>query len=311
MADVQATAGAAARLREALEAALVDGRDAVRHALVALLSGGHLLIEDVPGVGKTTLARSLASAVGGAFSRIQCTPDLLPGDVTGASILRGGELAFVPGPLIANVVLVDEVNRAAPRTQSAFLEAMQERQVTGDDGVTRPLPEPFMMVATQNPVEQEGTFPLPEAQLDRFALRTAVGYPTLAGERSLHTGGLRPAPAAVIGLDDLRALQRAVADVHVADEVGDYLLSIVRGTRDHRDVRAGASPRAGLDLRHAAQANALLDGRSFVAPEDVAALAAPVLAHRLLLAEHARFADLAPETAVAAVVAAVRVPLER
>jgi MoxR-like ATPase len=305
------TAQSAVRLAAALEAALVDGRDAVRHALVALLAGGHLLVEDVPGVGKTTLARALAAAVGGRGGRVQCTPDLLPGDVTGGSVYRPeGGLGWVPGPVFANILLVDEINRAAPRTQAAFLEAMQERQVTGDDGVTRPLPSPFLVVATQNPIEQEGTFALPEAQLDRFCVRTTIGYPTLDGERALLDGARGHPPEAVVTPDGVLALQEAATAVHVESEVRDYVLALVRGTRTHRDLALGASPRAALDLLAASRAAALLDGRDHVVPEDVQGLAAPVLAHRLVVAEHARWSDLAGHDVVRDVVATTHVPFE-
>ena len=303
----------AAALAVSLEEAVIDGRVAVRHTLVALLAGGHVLIEDVPGVGKTTLARAVATAIGGRFARIQCTPDLLPGDVTGSSQLRPttGELEFVPGPVFANVLVVDEINRAAPRTQSAFLEAMQEQQVTGDDGVTRALPDPFCVLATQNPIELEGTFPLPEAQLDRFTVRTRLGYPSLAGERRLHAGTrvtLRAGTA--IDLAQLAGLRRDCARIHVAEPVSDYLLALVRATREQSDAAAGASPRAGLDLRRCCQAHALLEGRSFVIPEDVIALAEPVLAHRISLSEHARLTGVAAASIVARVIDTTAVPLE-
>jgi MoxR-like ATPase len=278
---------------------------------VALLAGGHVLIEDVPGVGKTTLARALTAAIVGRGARVQCTPDLLPGDVTGGSVYRPeGGLTWVPGPVFANVLLVDEINRAAPRTQAAFLEAMQEHQVTGDDGVTRPLPAPFLVIATQNPVEHDGTFPLPEAQLDRFCVRTAIGYPTLEGERALLDGVRRSPVEGVVTLDGVLDLQAAAGAVHVEPEVRDYVVALVRATRGHRDLALGASPRAALDLLAAARAAALLAGRGHVVPEDVQDLAGPVLAHRLVIAEHARWSDLDGRDVVRDVVAATPVPLE-
>ena len=264
-------------------------QDTVRLALVALLSGGHLLVEDVPGVGKTLLAKALARSVGGTFRRVQATPDLLPTDLTGVSVFHKDTEAweFRPGPLFANVVLMDEINRATPRTQSALLEAMEERQITVD-GETRPLPDPFFLVATQNPFEHAGTFPLVEGQRDRFALVVQMGRPARHAERELllGTGG-------VDSLDDIApvvdpaTLHRAIADVrriHVEPAVADYVLDVAEGTRTHPDIVLGASPRATIGLLHCALAAAALAGRGFVTPDDVKAVAAPALAHRLLLA---------------------------
>jgi MoxR-like ATPase len=296
--------GAATRLAAALidnlERVVRGKPDAVRLALVAVLSGGHLLIEDVPGVGKTLLAKSLARSVGGSFRRIQGTPDLLPGELTGVSMFHGAraEWEFRPGPLFANVVLVDEVNRATPRTQSALLEAMEERQVTVD-GTTRPLPEPFFLVATQNPFEHVGTFPLIEGQRDRFAVVVQMGHPDRATERELLLGnGGEDVLAALEPVTDpvgLRGAIAAVRRVHCEPALADYVVAVADETRVHPDVIIGASPRASLALLHAAQAQAAIVGRVFVTPDDVKMIAVPALAHRLILRDGP---DLATATAV-------------
>ncbi len=279
-------------LRETLSQVLRGKPEPTRLAVVALLSGGHLLVDDVPGVGKTLLAKALARAAGGSFRRVQGTPDLLPSEVTGVSVfhLAGNEWEFRPGPLFANIVLVDELNRATPRTQSALLEAMEERQVTVD-GVTRGLPNPFFLVATQNPFETTGTFPLVEGQLDRFTLVTAIGPPDAATERELLLGnGGEPALDRMEPITDPTELAAAVAatrTVHCAPEVADYTVAIANATRSHGEVAIGASPRASLALLHAAQAHAVLDGRDYVVPDDVARLTVPVLAHRLVLRDPA------------------------
>jgi MoxR-like ATPase len=259
----------------------------VRLVLVALLAEGHVLVEDVPGTGKTLLARAIARALALETNRIQGTPDLLPVDVTGSSIYEGGALRFAPGPVFTNVLLVDEINRATPRTQSALLEAMQERQVS-IEGATRPLPEPFVVLATQNPIEFEGTFALPQAQLDRFLVRVRLGYPDEAAERTIarrHQVASEPLDTIepVIDGPRLLALRDEVRRVRVADEVEAYLVSIVRATRSQPDLQLGASPRATVALYRAAQAAALLDGRDYVLPDDVKAMARPVLAHRLVV----------------------------
>jgi MoxR-like ATPase len=268
-------------------AAVVGADTALRLLATALLAEGHALVEDVPGVGKTLLARAFAASLGLGFARVQGTPDLLPSDVTGSSILEGSAFRFVPGPVFTNVLLVDEINRATPRTQSSLLEAMQERQVTAE-GETRRLPDPFLVLATQNPIELEGTFALPEAQLDRFLLRISIGYPDEGGERRIaarHQAAAEPMDGVrrVASGDDVRALREASRTVRVAEDVEGYLVALVRATRDHPDVRLGASPRSSVALYRAAQAWALLGGRDYVLPDDVRALAHPVLSHRLLL----------------------------
>lgn len=261
--------------------------EVVRLALVALLSDGHLLLEDVPGVGKTLLAKALAKSLACSFSRIQFTPDLLPSDLLGVSIYHQSSqrFEFQPGPLFAQVVLADEINRATPRTQSALLEAMSERQITVD-GVTRALEPPFLVLATQNPHEYEGTYALPESQLDRFLIRLRVGYPDRASERTILTAHRQGEPVhqleAVLTPEDILALQEHVRRVRVNDAVADYLLDIVHGTRDHPQVALGASTRAALGLYRAAQALAVLHEREYVVPDDVKTLAEPVLAHRLV-----------------------------
>ncbi len=271
-----------------VERVIVGKRPMVELCVVALLCDGHILLEDVPGVGKTMLARALAGSLGCVFRRIQFTPDLLPNDVTGVSVYnqRTQEFEFRPGPAFANVLLADEINRATPRTQSSLLECMGERQISVD-GVTRPLPRPFLVLATQNPVEFEGTFPLPEAQLDRFFLRLTLGYPEYDDERkvvaNLRHGHPIDRLEQVADASELIAVQAGVADVHVDDSLTDYVLRIVRETRRHPDVALGASPRGTLALFKAAQALAALRGRDFVLPDDVKYLAPFAVAHRLIV----------------------------
>lgn len=274
-------------LRAAVDRAVVVDDGALRLLAVALLANGHALVEDVPGVGKTLLTRAFARSLGLTFGRIQGTPDLLPSDVLGASLLEGDHFRFIPGPVFTNILLVDEINRATPRTQSALLEAMQESQVS-IEGETRPLPDPFLVLATQNPIELEGTFALPEAQLDRFIVRLSLGYPSAADERriaSRYSAAAEPLDAVspVIEGPALLAMRETVRTILVADEVEDYVVRLVRATRDRREVRLGGSPRATVALYRAAQALAFLDGRDFVLPDDVKAMAPAVLTHRVLL----------------------------
>lgn len=274
-------------LDQAVGKAVVGAQLPLRMLATAVLADGHALLEDVPGVGKTLLARAFSQALGLTFARVQGTPDLLPTDVTGSSILDHGDFRFVPGPVFTNVLLVDEINRATPRTQSSLLEAMQERQVSAE-GVTRPLPDPFVVLATQNPIELEGTFALPEAQLDRFLLRISLGYPDEDGERTIarrYQASEEPldAVARVADPEELSALRGAARVVTVSPDVEAYLVALVRATRDHPDLRLGASPRSSVALYRAAQAWALLDGRAFTLPDDVRAMAHAVLDHRVLL----------------------------
>ena len=273
---------------ENVERVIVGKRQAIELFMVALLCEGHVLVEDVPGVGKTMLARAVALSVGGDFKRLQCTPDLLPNDVTGVSVYNqhSGQFEFRPGPIFVNILLVDEINRATPRTQSALLEAMQEQQVSVD-GVTRPLPRPFLVMATQNPIEYEGTFPLPEAQLDRFLMRISMGYPSLTDEKQLLANLRREHPITHLGkvVEGQRLLdfQRLVWEIHLDETLQDYIVRLVIATRNHPDLALGASPRASLALFKTSQALAALRGRDHVLPEDIKALALPTLAHRLIL----------------------------
>ena len=276
------------QIADNVERVIIGKRDTIELLLVALLCEGHVLIEDVPGVGKTMLARAIAISLGGQFKRLQCTPDLLPNDVTGVSIFnqQSSQFEFRPGPVFVNVLLADEINRATPRTQSALLEAMQEQQVTVD-GVTHALPRPFLVMATQNPVEYEGTFPLPEAQLDRFLMRLSVGYPAYADEKTLLTHLQREHPIntlqPVVDGSQLLKLQQQVWEVHVDDTLQDYIIRLVSATRSHPDLALGASPRASLALFKAAQALASLRGRDHVIPDDIKYLAPATLIHRLIV----------------------------
>jgi MoxR-like ATPase len=294
--------------------AVVGAEAPLRLIATALLADGHALIEDVPGVGKTLLARAVARAIGLSFARVQGTPDLLPGDVTGSSVLDGTDFRFVAGPVFSQVVLVDEINRATPRTQAALLEAMQERQVSVD-GTTRPLPEPFIVLATQNPIELEGTFALPEAQLDRFLLRIAMGYPSTASEHAIarrHQAEAEPLDRVptVATAETVLALRESVRTVRVADEVEAYVVGLVRATREHPDVRLGASPRSSVALYRAAQAWAALAGRDFVLPDDARDVAHAVLDHRILLDLDRELRGATPEAVVDALLAEVPVPLD-
>ena len=287
--------------------------EAIDHVLVALLAGHHLLLEDVPGVGKTTLAKALARAFSGAFRRVQFTPDLLPADILGSSVYspRDGSFSFKEGPVFAHVLLADEINRASPRTQSALLEAMSEGQVSSE-GVTRALPLPFLVLATQNPVEFHGTYPLPEAQLDRFGLRVGLGYPAAEHELEVLFSQADRHPLEsvepVLTASDVVALQAETRHVRVERSLGRYVVALAEATRRHPQVRLGCSPRGSLMLFRAAQARALLAGRGFVVPEDVKAEAVPVLAHRLGLETKARYTGVSKEDLVREVTDAVPVP---
>jgi MoxR-like ATPase len=304
----------AERLCGNVERILVGKRPTIQLAIVALLCEGHLLLEDVPGIGKTTLARGLAQSIGGSFRRLQCTPDLLPSDVTGVSVFdqRTADFIFRPGPIFANVLLADEINRATPRTQSAVLEAMQEAQVSAD-GVTRPLPRPFVVLATQNPVELEGTFPLPEAQLDRFLMRLSVGYPSEEDEEALVSRGAGASAEplqAVVSPAEVLAAVAACATIRVQDDVRHYLVQVSRATRADSDVRLGASPRATLALHRASQAWAAMQGRDFVVPDDIKYLAVPVLAHRLIASLEARLRGRDAVAVVDSILDSLAVPVE-
>jgi len=313
--DPTAAARTLAGIREAVGRVVVGKEAVVDKLLVVMLCQGHALLEDVPGVGKTLLARSLATAMGCAFHRIQFTPDVMPSDVTGSSVFnqRSADFEFRPGPVFTQILLADEINRATPRAQSALLEAMEERQVTVD-GRTVGLPEPFLVMATQNPIELEGTFPLPEAQLDRFLMRISPGYPTRDEEDLMLRRFEHDDPfarlAAVVSAEEIVALQRQRARVRVGDAVRAYLLDVVRATRHDERVVLGGSPRAALSLHRASQARSLLDGRAFAVPDDVKDLAASVLAHRLVLSTEARLRAQTAESVVASVLAAVPVPVE-
>ena len=297
-----------------VEKVIVGKRRQIILSLVSWFCEGHILLEDVPGVAKTMLARALAASVGCTFKRVQCTPDLLPTDVTGSSIFnqKSSEFEFRAGPLFAQTVLADEINRATPRTQAALLEAMGEGRVTVD-GVTRTLKKPFLVIATQNPVDHEGTFPLPEAQLDRFLMRFSLGYPTMDEELQMlemlrHEHPLDKLQA-VVSADDVLACQAAVREVHVDEKVRKYLTEIVHATRDHEDLSLGGSPRASIALFRTGQAMAAVYGRNFVQPDDVKRVAGPVLMHRLILRPESRLRKVTARELVEDVVADVRVPM--
>lgn len=294
---------------------IVGKKSTIELVMVALLCEGHVLIEDVPGIGKTMLAKTTAKSLGCSFKRIQSTPDLLPSDVTGIHYFnqKTSEFEFRPGPVMTNIVLVDEINRATPRTQSCLLEAMQERQVTVDLE-TIPLPRPFLVIATQNPIELEGTFPLPEAQLDRFLLRVSLGYPSEDEEGTILSRFEQENPldslTSVLEATELLELQKLCRQVYVEDSVRKYVTAITRATRGHEGIKLGASPRASLGLHLAAQALAAMRGRSYVIPDDVKYLAVSALAHRLISKTEARLRGRSLETIVGEVVSSVPVPVE-
>ncbi len=301
------------RLIQNVEQVIVGKRKAVSLTLVGLLCQGHILIEDVPGVGKTVLAKALARSIGCNFSRIQFTPDMLPSDVTGVSIFnqQSREFEFRPGPIMAQIVLVDEINRATPKTQAALLESMEEKQVTVD-GVTYQLARPFLVLATQNPIEYEGTFPLPEAQLDRFMLRIRLGYPSPADEANILDAQRYQHPVDVISqvvpLDELIQAQETIKDVYLDKQLKNYIVDIVTATRSHADVYLGASPRGSLSLFRAAQALAAVSGRDHVLPDDIKELAVPTLAHRIIINPAARMKDISAEGIVADILRQTPVP---
>jgi len=305
---------AAARITQNVAGVIVGKDDVIELCLVALLCEGHILLEDVPGIGKTTLAKALARSLGCSFKRIQFTPDLLPGDVTGIYYFnqKAQEFEFRAGPIMAQVVLADEINRATPRTQSALLEAMQERQVTVDVE-TMALPRPFLVLATQNPIELEGTFPLPEAQVDRFLLKLVLGYPSEEDENTILIRYERQDPLEtlepVVATEDLLAMQGQVREVLVEDSVREYIVRVVRATRDHQAVELGVSPRGTLALYRTSQALAALRGRDFVIPDDVKALVPSVLTHRIIISPQTRLRGRRPEEIVMEIVDTVPVPV--
>jgi MoxR-like ATPase len=304
----------ARRVRAAVETVISGKPEAIRLALTVLLAEGHVLIEDVPGVGKTLLAKALARSIDCSVRRVQFTPDLLPGDITGVSAFNQElrEFEFKPGPIFANLVLGDEINRASPKTQSALLECMEERQVTVD-GATYRLELPFMVIATQNPIEMEGTYPLPEAQRDRFTARIAIGYPDAVSELAMLDSHGSASPLddlqPVAHASDIRALTAAVRDVHVAQPVREYVIALANATRSAPEFRLGASPRASLHLLRTSRAYAALDGRDFVIPDDIQALAVPVLAHRLLPTPEALVARELPEQVLRRIVQQLPLPV--
>lgn len=311
--DITIVQSVGGKLKDNLRKVILGKDETLSLTVIAFLCQGHILIEDVPGVGKTMLARSLAKSLGCSFKRIQFTPDMLPSDVTGVSIYNQNtrEFEFRPGPIMAQVILADEINRATPKTQSALLEAMEERQITVD-GTTHKLPAPFMVMATQNPIEYEGTFPLPEAQLDRFLMRINLGYTSLSNEiRILEEQQLvHPILAleSVVGVKEIQAAQEAIKHVHVSDPVKRYIVEMVRETREHPDVYLGASPRGSLGLFRAGQARAALDGRDYVLPDDIKFLTPYILAHRVVISPAARLTNVSDTRIVREIIDSLAVP---
>jgi MoxR-like ATPase len=307
-------AGTASKLVANMEKVIIGKRSQLALALAAYFCEGHILLEDVPGVAKTMFARALARSVGCTFKRLQCTPDLLPTDVTGVSVFnqKSGEFEFRPGPVFAQTLLADEINRATPRTQAALLEAMGERRVSAD-GQTYVLKPPFLVIATQNPVDQEGTFPLPEAQLDRFLVRLSLGYPSFEEESKMPTRLQKGHPIddlqPVAKAEDVLACQETIRDVHVDDKIKKYILDIVHASREHEDILLGGSPRASIALFRTGQALAAIQGRDFVTPDDVKRMAHPVMAHRLILRPESRLRKKTPAAVVTELVADAKVPV--
>jgi len=306
----------ATRIREGVQRVIVGKGDVINLAIVALLCRGHILVEDVPGIGKTTMAKAIAQSLGCTFNRIQFTPDLMPTDVLGVNFFnqKTGDFEFREGPIFSQVLLADEINRATPRTQSALLEAMQERQSTVD-GETRPLPDPFLVMATQNPIEMEGTFPLPEAQLDRFMVRIKLGYPTPEEESDILLRFERDSVVDAIGAvtdgAELGRIQRQVTEVRVDDTVREYIVAIAQASRENQGLMLGASPRGAMAMYKTAQATAAIDGRDFVTPDDVKAVVPHVLPHRMVLTSTARLRGRSTENVVREIMASVPVPIER
>jgi len=306
----------AGRVVTEIEKAIIGKRKAIELAFIGLLCGGHVLIEDIPGVGKTTLAKALARTLGGTFCRLQFTPDLLPSDVTGVNVFnqRTGQFDFRPGPVFHNVLLADEINRGSPKTQASLLECMEEFQVTLD-GVTRPVPSPFLVIATENPIEYQGTYPLPEAQLDRFLLRVSIGYPTQAEELViLDSQALRhplETVEQVLAPQEALALRQAVKETYLDPAVKHYAVEVVRRTRTHPAVQLGASPRGSLGLARSSRARAVLEGRDYVTPDDVKYVAPAVLAHRLLLREEPSIPGRGQEEVIQEILGQVPVPVAR
>jgi len=313
--DIDRIAATGKKVKESVGRVIVGKNDVVELAIIALLCEGHLLIEDVPGIGKTMLAKSIARSLGCSFRRIQCTPDLLPSDITGTYVYnqKNSDFEFRPGPIMAQMVLADEINRATPRTQSAMLEAMQERQVTAE-GETKLLPRPFMLMATQNPIELEGTFPLPEAQLDRFLLKIKMGYPTAEDDRLILARFRQTDPLeelmAVVDATELLQLQFETRKVQVTADIEDYIIRLIQATRTHPALQLGASPRAMLALYHASQALASLRGREFVIPDDVKYLTPFVLTHRIIPRMESHLRGQTAEQALSEVLNSVAVPVE-
>lgn len=292
--------------------AFIGKKTVIEKIIVAVLSGGHVLIEDVPGVGKTTLVQAVAKSLGCSFKRIQFTPDLLPSDITGITVYnnRTGDFEFKEGPIMSNIILADEINRSSPKTQSSLLEAMQEGQITVD-GVTYCLPKPFVVLATQNPIEYEGTFPLPEAQLDRFAMRIKIGYPDFYEEKSILKlqGRSTEEIESIITDEDVLKIREEIKNIHVEDSVEDYIISIVQATRNHQDIYLGCSPRGSLALLNACRGLAYIRGRSYVLPDDVKELAEAVLNHRIILKPEARMKGKTVEDVIYSIISSIRVPL--